>query len=70
MEEHARNRGNPTEQGSDKEGEYKGEEGKNSEERGMGLNENSNIKLNHCEEERRREGEKERNVVDWDMKKG
>ena len=58
------------EQGGEKEWEYNEEEGKNKEKRVIGLNENSNIKLNHCEEEGRREGEKEGNVVDWDMKKG
>ena len=36
----------------------------------MGWNENKNIKLKHCEDEGRREGEKEGKVVDWVMKRG
>ena len=36
----------------------------------MGWNENNNIKLKHCEDEGRREGEKEGKVVDWVMKRG
>ena len=60
----------PMVQGSNKDDEYKGEEGKNRKEREVGWNENFNIKLNHYEDEGRIEGEREGNVVDWEMKKG
>ena len=50
--------------------EFREAGGKNGEGKLMCWNENNSIKLTQCEDEGRREGEREGNVVDWDMKKG
>ena len=58
------------EQGIKEENKGGGKRGEEEDkERVMGWNENNNIKLKHCEDEGRREGEKERTVVDWVMKR-